>query len=119
MPSTKKNKALEAELLKLTSDRINQIIFEVADSEGVTVENIFKTIYNGMISKVEKAAFDPALGRWFYSKKYIDQNVRLKAARLGAENRGLVPAKNTGLELDGEITLKVIYEDKLPKKDES
>ena len=89
MPNTKTNKALEAELLKLTSDRMKQIIFEVAASQGVTPKSLFKTIADGMNSEVEKVAFDAQLGKFFYSKKYIDHNVRLKAASLGAENLGM------------------------------
>jgi hypothetical protein len=128
MPVTKKktkrkgpsaNRLLEIELAKLASDRVRQILFKIAATQKVTPESIFKTIGKGMASEVFKATYDTQAGKWVYSKKYVDYNVRLKASAQAAENLGMKAAQRVQLSgpNGGPIPLSIIDFNTIPEKD--
>ena len=129
MPTTKKkpkrkglsaNRLLEIELAKLASDRVREIFFKIAATQGVTPESIFKTISKGMSSEVFKATYDTQVGKWAYSKKYVDHNVRLKASAQAAENLGMKAAQRVQVSgpNGGAIPLSIIDFNSIPEKEQ-
>ena len=114
------NRLLEIELAKLASDKTRQIIFKVATSKGVTVENIFKAIGQAMTSQIYTVAYDSKDGKFHYSKKYIDHNVRLKATSQAAENLGMKAAQRVQLSgpNGGPIPMTIIDFNTIPEKEQ-
>ena len=116
---TKINRALEAELSKLAGDRVKEINFKIAASKGVTYASIHKVTAELMCANKRERAFDRIDKIWYEADEFPDYVARGKGVVVGSENLGMkaAQAEKTGLELPSEITLRIVYDDKLPKKD--